>query len=230
MADSNGEDDLKKHYIELINRGLVAEKVELVVTDMLPAYGEIVTKFFSNALHQYCVFHFIQKINSFLKDALKVHRQTTFKSGDRKTAHKISFLILKGQEKLTTEERETVFAFCEKYPTMAANYAFKEDIRFLYANAKSLEEVYAYKDIIDHEYSKTISVSMEKALVFFKDNFEQTIAYLRKGYYLDKTNNDAERMMRTIKRTQQTHYFLRKEENYIKKICVVLGIQTPIAV
>ena len=52
---------------------------------------------------------------------------------------------------------------------------------------------------------------------------------LKNGYFLDKTNNDAERMMRTIKRTQQTHYFLRNENNYIKKIRVVLGIQIPIA-
>ena len=42
-------------------------------------------------------------------------------------------------------------------------------------------------------------------------------------------NNDAERLMRAIKRTQQTHYFLQNENNYVKKIRVVLGIQIPIA-
>lgn len=68
---------------------------------------------------------------------------------------------------------------------------------------------------------------MQKSLVFVEANFDKTIFFLHKGYFLDRTNNDAERMMRLIKRTQQTHYFLRKDVNYIKKIKVVLGVQTP---
>ena len=230
LAESNDKDALAEHYDQLIDKGLNAEKVELVVTDMLPAYTEVIKKKFPNALHQYCVFHFIQNINKIFKDSLKAHRHTTFEAGERKPAHKISFLLLKGQEKLTDEEQIVVSEFCQVHPNVLANYAFKEDIRFLYATAESPEEAYAYKDMIECWYKNSISKPMEKALNSLKDNFEQTIAYLRKGYLLDKTNNDAERMMRTIKRTQQTHYFLRKEENYIKKVRCVLGIQIPIAV
>lgn len=230
LADSNGIDDIKTHYKELIARGLYANKVQLVVTDMLIAYKSVIKELFPNALHQYCIFHFIQHINKLLKAALKAHRYATFEIGERKEAHKISWLILKGQEKLTDEEREQVFAFCEEYPTMRENYALKEDIRNLYLNAKSVAQAVAYKEIIENLYTNTISEPMEKVLIFFKDNFEQSIAYLHKGYFLDKTNNDAERMMRTIKRTQQTHYFFRKEDNYIKKVRIVLGIQIPIAV
>lgn len=91
-------------------------------------------------------------------------------------------------------------------------------------------QAYACKDIIEDSYMNIISKPMEKVIDFIKTNFEQSIAYLRKGYFLDKTNNDAERMMRAIKRTQQTHYFLRNENNYIKKIRIILGIQKPIAV
>lgn len=229
LADSNGKEDLKVHYKGLIDKGLDAEKVELVVTDMLPAYKEVISELFPNALHQYCVFHFIQHINKLFKAALKLHRYKTFKVGERKAAHQISLLMLKGQEKLTEAERSTVFAFCETYPDMGAGYALKEDIRTLYTDAKSLEQAYAYKDMIELWYTYTVCNEMQKALTFLKNNFEPTIAYLHKGYFLDKTNNDAERMMRTIKRTQQTHYFLRKEEYYIKKIRVTLGIQIPIS-
>ena len=70
---------------------------------------------------------------------------------------------------------------------------------------------------------------MEAGVAFFEKNFEQSIAYLKTGYLRDKTNNDAERMMRKIKRTQQTHYFLRDKENYIRKLSVVLGFKIPIA-
>ena len=229
MADSNGKEDLKAHYNELIDKGLDAKKVELVVTDMLPAYKEVITEMFPNARHQYCIFHFIQHINKLFKAALKAHRYSTFKIGERRAAHQISLLMLKGQEKLTEAERSTVFTFCETYPNMGSGYALKEDIRTLYANAECLEQAYAYKDMIEAEYNYIVCNEMQKALVFVKNNFEPTVAYLHKGYFLDKTNNDAERMMRAIKRTQQTHYFLRKEEYYIKKIKVVLGIQNPIA-
>lgn len=230
LAEANDKDALAEHYEQLIDKGLNAKSVELVVTDMLPAYTEVIKAAFPNALHQYCIFHFIQNINKIFKNSLKAHRNATFEAGERKLAHKISFLLLKGQEKLNDEEQIVVSEFCQTHPNVLANYALKEDIRSLYAIAESPEEAYAYKDIIEYCYKNSISKPMEKALNFLKDNFEQTIAYLRKGYLLDKTNNDAERMMRTIKRTQQTHYFLRKEENYIKKIRCVLGIQIPIAV
>ena len=75
----------------------------------------------------------------------------------------------------------------------------------------------------------SVSKQMEAALAFFERNFEQSIAYIKKGYFRDKTNNDVERMMRKIKRTQQTHYFLRDNNNYIRKLSVVLGFRIPIA-
>lgn len=229
LAASNGKEELRQHYKELIDKGLDAKLVELVVTDMLEAYKEVIVELFPNALHQYCIFHFIQHINKLFKEALKVHRQANFAQGERKEAHLIALLMLKGQEHLSDQERIVVLNFCEQYPSMAANYALKEDIRFLYANAQSREQAYAYKDIIVELYSASISLKMSPTIAFLNDNFEQSIAYLKNGYFLDKTNNDAERMMRTIKRTQQTHYFLRNENNYIKKIRVVLGIQIPIA-
>ena len=119
--------------------------------------------------------------------------------------------------------------FGEKHPTIRAAYALKEEIRHLYANATSLAEAYAYKDMINDTYRRAISPAMEKALDWFNTHFEKTVSYLKKGYMLDRTNNDAERMMRAIKRVQQTHYFLRKEANYIKKVKIVLGTQKPIA-
>jgi hypothetical protein len=229
LADSNGIDALTEHYKELIDKGLDADKVEMVVTDMLPAYNSVIEEIFPNATHQYCIFHFIQSVNVFFKTALQVHRTATFEAGSRKDAHKTSFLLLKGQELLTLEEQEIVRIFIEEHPTVAADYALKEDIRCLYASVQTPVQAYAYLDIIQDLYTNTISESMQKALAFLENNFEKTISFLHKGYFLDRTNNDAERMMRQIKRTQQTHYFLRKEENYIKKIKVVLGVQIPIA-
>lgn len=173
------------------------------------------------------IFHFIQALNVFLKKALTVHRQANFEAGHRKEAHKVSFLFLKGQENLSPQERETVRLFSEQHPSVAADYAFKEDIRTLYARVKTPVQAYACLDIIKDLYRNPISESMQKSLVFVEANFDKTIFFLHKGYFLDRTNNDAERMMRLIKRTQQTHYFLRKDVNYIKKIKVVLGVQTP---
>lgn len=213
LADSNGIDALTEHYKELINNGLDANKVEMVVTDMLPAYNSVIEAVFPNATHQYCIFHFIQSVNVFFKTALQVHRTATFEVGSRKDAHKTSFLLLKGQELLTLEEQEIVRIFIAQNPTVAADYALKEDIRCLYASVQTPVQAYAYLDIIKDLYAHSISESMQKALVFLENNFEKTISFLQKGYFLDRTNNDAERMMRQIKRTQQTHYFLRKEEN-----------------
>jgi transposase len=213
----------------LIDNGLVAEKVELVVTDMLSAYGSVISTLFVNALHQFCIFHLIQFVNKALKEALKEHRIAHYPKKERKEAHRISFLMLKGEDKLSLEEREKVILFCEKHPEVTPNYALKEGIRMLYATAKETGQAYAYKDILDEAYVTKIAEPMKKMWVFLKDNFEKTIAYLHKGYPADKTNNDAERMMRKIKRIQQTHYFLRNTDNYIRKIRVVLGIQTPIA-
>jgi transposase len=227
LADSNGIDALKGHYKEMIENGLDANKVEMVVTDMLPAYNSVIADTFPNALHQYCIFHFIQALNIFFKTALAVHRQANFEAGHRKQAHTISFLFLKGQEKLNSEETEMVRIFSQQHPTVAADYAFKEDIRTLYATVKTPVQAYACLDIIKDSYNNSISESMQKGLTFLEANFDKTISYLHKGYFLDRTNNDAERMMRTIKRTQQTHYFLRKDVNYIKKIKVVLGVQIP---
>jgi transposase len=229
LSDSNSKEAIKEHYREVINNGLDAEKVELVVTDMLPAYDEAIAEIFPNATHQYCVFHFIQAFNTFFKDSLKVHRNEKFEKGARKEAHKISFLLLKGQEKLDAEEQEKVLTFCREHATMGAEYALKEDIRILYATVETREQAYAYKDILVEQYQNIISPVMTKALEFFTKNFDKTIAFLQKGYFMDRTNNDAERSMRAIKRTQQTHYFLRKDENYIRKIRCVLGITKPIA-
>ena len=213
----------------MIDKGLDREKIELVVTDMLAAYVSVIKEMFPNALHQYCIFHFIQHLNKLFKAALKAHRYAHFKEGERKEVHLIALLMLKGQEKLTPEEQQKIQDFCEIYPDVAADYALKEDIRFLYANAKSLEQAVAFKDIIVEAYANTISKPMEDALAFFERNFEQSIAYIKKGYFRDKTNNDAERMMRKIKRTQQTHYFLRNKDNYIRKLTVVLGIKKAVA-
>ena len=119
--------------------------------------------------------------------------------------------------------------FCEKHPELSLNYAFKEDIRTLYGRADSPAQAYAYKDILEETYGEKMAKQMNKIWNFIKDNFEKTIAYLRVGYKADKTNNDAERMMRLIKRTQRTHYFLRNQDAYLRKIKVVLGIKKPIA-
>lgn len=113
LSDNNGSDALKSHYNELIIKGLDTTKIKLVVTDMLPAYGGVIKELFPNALHQYCIFHFIQHFNKIFKAALLTHRQATFEEGERKSAHKISFLLLKGQEKLDDTERETVLDFCD---------------------------------------------------------------------------------------------------------------------
>lgn len=229
LANSNNAENLKSHYNQLIERGLDPLKVELVVTDMLAGYAEVIDEIFPNALQQYCIFHIIQNINKILKESLKAHRQKKFKCGERKEAHLISFLLLKGQEKLTEEERNKVLDFCIKYPDVHSNYALKEDIRFLYANAETVSEACAYKDIINDSYSNCISPEMNVALVFLNTHFEKSISYLKKGYMRDKTNNDAERMMRTIKRIQKTHNYLRKGENFIKKVGVMLGFKKAFA-
>ncbi len=137
--------------------------------------------------------------------------------------------MLKGQEKLTHTERENVLLFCEKHPDVSLNYAFKEDLLTLYATVQNPAQAYAYKDILEETYWDKLAKPMKKVWTFIKDNFEKTIAYLRTGYKADKTNNDAERMMRLIKRIQRTHYFLRKEDTYLRKIKVVLGMQKPTA-
>ena len=229
LADSNGAQALTEHYQDLITKGLVAEKVELVVTDMLAGYQAIIATLFVNALHQFCIFHLIQSVNKAFKASLKDHRVATYPAGERKQAHQTALLMLKGEEKLSETEKNRVQLFCQMHPEILPNYALKEDIRTMYATAKTPEQAYAYKDILQELYANKIAQPMLKNWNFIKDNFENTIAYLRKDRPADKTNNDAERMMRTIKRTQQTHYFLRNEDNYIRKIKVVLGIQKPIA-
>jgi transposase len=229
LADDNGSSSIRNHYNELINKGLNAEGVDLVVTDMLVAYQGVIKDIFPNALHQYCVFHFIQHINGIFKTALKEHRIASFKEGARKEAHLTSFLLLKGKEKLKAQEREKVLDFCEAHPTIGAAYALKEEIRTLYATVKTISHAVALKDIIEEKYSDLVCKTMKKGIDFLTTHFDGTIAYLKKGYFLDKTNNDAESMMRTIKRTQQTHYFFRTDDAYIKKIRAVLGIQQPFA-
>ncbi len=93
-----------------------------------------------------------------------------------------------------------------------------------YANASSVCQILAYKDIIMDTYKDIVSTNMFNVLQWLEQNFEKTIAYLKKNFPKDKTNNDAERQMKKIKRIQQTHYFLRKDEYYIRKIKVILGI------
>ena len=184
---------------------------------------------FPNALHQFCVFHVLQTINKTLKAALKEHRYTHFKEGNRKEAHKIALYMLKGQEKLTTEESEKVLDFCEKHPDVMANYALKEDIRALYALSKSEIQAVAYRDIIVENYQDKISQPMQKTLDFLTENFENTINYLKLDMLHAKTNNDAERIMRKIERNQKIHYFFRKEESLIRHLKTRLGINIPIA-
>jgi Transposase len=213
----------------LITKGLDAEKVAMVVTDLLPAYNEVIANTFPNAVHQCCIFHLVQAFNKELITALNVHRKANFVKGARKEAHKTAFLLLKGQEKLTQTEQKTVFEFCDTYPEVAANYALKEDIRTLYATVTTPVQAYAFKDIIIDQYQDTITEPMKKGLELFVKHFDKSIAFLQKGFFLDRTNNDAERMMRAIKRIQQTHYFLRTDQTYIRKVRVVLGLQIPLA-
>ncbi|MBL7786148.1 MAG: transposase [Chitinophagales bacterium] len=230
LSKSNDADAIEEHYKSLILNGLDPLKVLLVVTDMASIYATAVAKYFPNALHQHCVFHLIQQINKYLKVSLRKHRQEHLEEGNRKAAHQTSFLLLKGQEHLTSEEQEEVAIFCEEHPTVDAEYNLKEDIRGLYATVTSLPQAIAYKDMIVERYTEIISPEMTKALNCFVKNFEQSIAYIKTGFFLDKTNNDAERLMRNIKHTQQIHYFFRKSQNYINSIRVAFGLVTPIAV
>lgn len=214
----------------MIDKGLDPQKVELVVTDMLAAYREVIKKMFPNARHQFCIFHILQMINGFFKDALKEHRHKHFKEGERKEPHKIALYMLKGQEKMTSEEKEKVFDFCEKYPNVMANYALKEDFRALYALAKTEVQAIAFRDIIVENYQDKISGSMQKALILLDENFEHTINYLKVGILHAKTNNDAERIMRKIERNQKIHYVFRKEESLIRHLKTRLGLNIPIAI
>jgi transposase len=228
-ADSNDSDAIEAHYKELIDKGLDAKKVKLVVTDMLVAYISVIKVMFPNALHQFCVFHVLQTINGMFKAALKAHRHTHFKEGERKEAHKIALYMLKGQEKLTPEESTKILDFCEKYPDVMANYALKEDIRTLYAVSKSEIQAVAFRDIIVENYQDKISEPMQKTLDFLTQNFENTINYLKVDMLHAKTNNDAERIMRKIERNQNIHYFFRKKESLIRHLKTRLGINIPIA-
>lgn len=228
-SQSNDAAALEAHYKAMIDKGLDVFKVELVVTDMLAAYTEVVKKMFPAALHQWCVFHVIQMLNGVFKDALKEHRHKVFKVGARKDAHKISFLMLKGQEKLTREEREQVTDFCERFPDMAAGYVLKEDIRMLYAYAKTEVQAVAFRDILVEQYEDKIPESLEKVLNFLSKEFEPTISYLKLGAPDAKTNNDAERIMRKIKQMQKVHYCFRKDEHFMRHIKVLLGLDIIIA-
>jgi transposase-like protein len=71
LADNNSCQAITEHYNELISKGLVAENVALVVTDMLPVYGSVIKALFVNAKHQFCIFHLIQQVNKALKETLK---------------------------------------------------------------------------------------------------------------------------------------------------------------
>ena len=228
-ADSNDSDAIEAHYNELIAKGLDPKQIKLVVTDMLIAYISVIKVMFPNALHQFCVFHVLQTINKTFKAALKEHRYTHFKEGERKEAHKIALYMLKGQEKLTAEESEKVLDFCEKHPDVMANYALKEDIRALYALSKNEIQAVAYRDIIIENYQDKISQTMQKTLDFLTENFENTISYLKVDIHHAKTNNDAERIMRKIEHNQKIHYFFRKEESLIRYLKTRLGINIPFA-
>jgi transposase-like protein len=229
-ADKNDSAAIEAHYKELINKGLDAQKIELVVTDMLAAYREVVKQLFPNALHPFCIFHVLQLVNGCFKDALKEHRHKHFKQGERKEAHKIALYMLKGQEKLTPEEQAKVLDFCEKHPNVMANYAFKEDCRALYAGSQTDIQAVAYRDIILENYQDKISSTMQKALTFLTENFDYTISYLKVGMLHAKTNNDAERIMRKIERNQEIHYVFRKEESLIRHLKTRLGLSLPIAI
>ena len=193
---------------------------------MLPAYNEVIASMFPLALHQYCVFHFMQLVNKHFKEALKIHRYKHFKEGARKEAHKIALLMLKAQEKLSSEECEIVLAFCEQHPDVLADYAMKEDIRTLYAQAKNEVQAVAYKDIILESYQNIISKTMQNTINLINTSFEKTISYLKVGILHAKTNNDAERIMRKIERNQKTHYFFRTEDSLIRHLRIRLGIDT----
>ena len=228
-SESNNAPALESHYKAMIDKGLDADKIELVVTDMLAAYKEVVKSTFPGALHQWCVFHVIQLLNGFFKHTLKEHRHKTFKAGERKAAHKTSFLILKGQEKLTDGEKEEIISFCERFPDMAACYALKEDIRMLYAYSETEIQAVAFRDILIDQYENKIPQSMNKVLDFLVKEFEPTISYLKVGALHSKTNNDAERIMRKIKQMQKVHYCFRKDENFMRHIKVLLGLDVVVA-
>jgi transposase len=223
-ASTNDSDALENHYKALITRGLDASTIQLVVTDMLPAYSRVIEKWFPNALHQFCVFHLMQLLNQVFKQALKEHRHQAFKVGERKKAHQTALLMMKNPEKLNAEERENVLDFCEKYPNVMADYALKEDIRMLYTLSKSAIQAIAYKDILVDQYQLKISVPMEKALKCFTDHFEKSISYLKLGILHAKTNNDAERIMRKIQSNQRVHCYFRKEESLLRHLKIRLGI------
>ncbi len=215
---------LKFHYKEWIAKGLQPEKIQWVVTDLLPAYSSVISEIFPNALHQFCVFHLMQLIHKILKQALKTHRYEHFKEGSRKEAHKIALCMMRGHEKLNSEEREKVADFCEAHPNVMADYALKEEIRGLYVCSKKEIQARALKDIIVENYETKISAPMEKALKCFTDHFEKTISYLKVGILHAKTNNDAERIMRKIQYNPKVHCYFRKEESLLRHLKIRLGI------
>jgi transposase-like protein len=106
------------------------------------------------------------------------------------------------------------------------DYAVKEDIRTLYALAKTEVEALAYKDIIIEQYEAKISKTMQKTIKLLTNAFEKTISYLKLGILHAKTNNDAERIMRKIERNQKIHYFFRSEESLKRHLNTRLGIFT----
>jgi transposase-like protein len=213
-SPSNDAPALETHFKQLIQKGLQAEQVRLVISDLHPGYPAAIRKCFPNAVHQLCVAHIIQDVNRQLKKSQTAYRQQHLPQGQRQEVYQDCFTLLKNREELSRDEHSVVEKLFQRHPDLELPYCLKEDIRSIFLYSTTLCEAYARRDIILDQYTAVPS-QMKPVLALLKNRFDSMVSYLRLGYQT-KTNNSVERYMKKFKKIDKVHYHFRTTDSKIR--------------
>jgi transposase len=213
-SPSNDAYALETHFKQLIQKGLQADQVRLVISDLHPGYTTAIRKCFPKALHQLCVAHIIQDANRHLRKSQTAYRRQHIPQGQRQQVYQDCFTLLKNQEELSRDEHATIEKLFQQHPDLERPYCLKEDIRSIFLYSATLCEAYARRDIILDQYTEVPS-QMKPVLVLLNDHFDSMVSYLKLGYQT-KTNNSVERYMKKFKKIDKVHYHFRTTDSKIR--------------
>jgi hypothetical protein len=237
------EDDVRSFLLELKAAGF---EPQLVVTDGSKLYPKVLSEVWPDARHQRCVFHFIKQVNEDLsKTFWEVYnrmpkppkrkagrpkkrgrpRADKLKRANRQKVRKTRFLLLKGEARLTDEEREVLDEAIGLCPELGVHRRLIVSIHELFGptTADSHKKAEERRQAILKDSGFAAMKSLSKVLDRLRDDdlFARLTRYLD-FENADKTSNHVERENREFRNRQKTHYRFRSR----RSLCALLDLLT----
>lgn len=214
---------------------------DVVITDGSPLYKDALQEIWEGVEHQLCIFHVIKEVNTLLLDGVRAIKNRLRRQGrkgrkrrrgrpteaarkrrehrqDRTREEQATFLwenqhlIVRREDKLTREDRETMREMFAIAPQLKLFRTFNQEFYRLFERGITQQQARNRRTRMENNAAYQSHYFLRKALKKIRrQRFEKMIVFLKHGDDAQRTSNHVERNNRSFRMLQKTRYKRRQE-------------------